>query len=108
MSTQRFDFFMLTAEITYLRDEQPKQRRLNTLIQLPKALVTFKAINNARIALLQRLHDEANIPQEDVKDFVILNISHLGRGTQAEFHESGYNRTSAPPSLVRPIKPKAH
>lgn len=87
MSTQRFDFFLMTAEITFQRGDDIKQRRVNTVLQLPKPVVDYQSIDDARIATFERLQAEGQIEPQMIKDFVILSISHLGRCTPAEFHK---------------------
>ena len=86
MAERRYDFFVMTAEVTYLREDSLKQRRMNTVMVLPKAFVPQAAIDGARQAILNRTRQEHQLQSADIKDFVILGISHLGRGTEAEFN----------------------
>lgn len=83
---QKFHFFMATLLVSYIRDGEPKQRYMNSLLQLEKKDITYDVLNNTRIACLQRLHDESGVPTEDVKDFITVNFTHLGHMTEDEFH----------------------
>lgn len=100
MAERRYDFFVMTAEVTYLREGTLKQRRMNTVMVLPKAFVAQPAIDGARQAILDRTCQEHQLNAVDIKDFVILGISHLGRGTEAEFNgEAPDAKPSAGPRL---------
>jgi hypothetical protein len=79
-------FFTVACLITYLREEAPKQRHLNILLELEDPNITSKVMQNVHRAALERLKKENDVPPEQVRDFVILGISLLGQMTPEEFH----------------------
>lgn len=77
--------FMATALISYKRDGVPKQRHMNALLTSTTKDVTYNTLEDARIACLQRLHEESNVPASDVIDYVILNMFYCGQMTLKSF-----------------------
>lgn len=77
--------YIATGLIGYVRDGEPKQRHMNIMVQREDKKITYETINTIRMSCIQRLHDENKVAPEDVKDFVILNISYLGHMAQSEF-----------------------
>ncbi len=86
MSKNPQHYFMVTALLTYTREDAQKQRHMNSLLQLPAKKITSTALNNVNRALLQRLWDESQVPVENVLDVAMLGISYLGHMTEQEFH----------------------
>jgi len=106
-------FYMVAAMVTYIRnettqvtsdilsgDEQvvtkeaPKQRRVNIIMEMTRKAITESSINNARMAIFQRLAEESNISADEIKDFVFLGISHLGHMAPEDFYDmSGPKKT---------------
>ena len=92
-------FFMIAALLTYERQElengkafgkpTPKQRHMNTIMELPRRAVTAADLNQARLAMFQRLADETGEPFRGVKDIVFLNFAYLGHMSPEEFHNQG-------------------
>ena len=84
--SHRMHFYMATAQVTYVREKsEAKQRHLNIVMQAETKNIGTGALNQARLILIQRLYQEANIRVEDVKDFVFLGFSYLGHMSDKEF-----------------------
>lgn len=82
-------FYSLAAcLITYEREDgEHRQRHSNIVIESPSKNITSSALNNARLALLQRFQIETGLSSSGVKDLVFLSISPLGLMTPARFHD---------------------
>lgn len=81
-------FFSVAGLLTYVKEELPKQRHLNILLELDAPQLTKASLNNVYRAALQRLKAENDVDAEHVKDFVILNVSLLGHMLPTEFHDA--------------------
>ena len=82
---KRNHYYIMCATMVYAKDETVKQRQMNTIAHGPSKNFTSVLINNARIALMQRLFEEADIEVTAMRDFIITNVSYLGYMTAAEF-----------------------
>ena len=80
-------YYIAAAMITYVRDDQPRQRHMNVVMELPRKLITSSALNNARSAMLQRLADEVGDSFGGAKDLVFLSFSYLGHAKPDEFYD---------------------
>ena len=98
MSSRRSHYYMATALIGFIRDDQPKQRYMNIVMQSTDRSITAASINDARLALITRLHTEIQIQVEDIKDFVFLGFSYLGHMSEREFQGEAASRMPATPS----------
>jgi hypothetical protein len=85
--SRRNHFYMVAALVTYLRDGATKQRHLNIVMQSPEKNITASPLNQARLTLIQRLYQEADVHVEDLRDFVFLGFSYLGHMTDKEFND---------------------
>lgn len=99
MSKNPHHYFMVTALLTYTREDAQKQRHMNSLLQLPTKKVTSTVLNNINRALLQRLWDESQVPVENVLDVAMLGISYLGHMTEQEF--IGKDEETAAPAKAK-------
>lgn len=82
-------FYSLAAcLITYEREDgQHRQRHMNMVVESPTKNITSSALNNARLAVLQRFQMENAEVSLVVRDLVFLAISPLGLMTPAKFHD---------------------
>lgn len=82
-------FFMIAAQVSFIKDNAPRQRYMNIMLELGDPAITKQVLNHAHHTALSRMHNESEVPAEDVKDVVFLNISLLGHMTPTEFHHVG-------------------
>jgi hypothetical protein len=100
METNPKHFYMAAAMLTYARvdvlagkDEigeerhKTQQRHMNIVLEQPRKSVSAGTLNNARIALQQRLADEIGGSFRGVRDIVFLSFSYLGHMKPADFHD---------------------
>lgn len=79
-------FFIVTVLVVYERDEQPKQRTMNVMMEAQNPNLDKSALAQIQQAAMSRIHAENNVTPDQVKDVVIMNISLLGQMTQEQFH----------------------
>lgn len=88
-------YYMAAVLLTYARpldDTTPnnmalKQRHMNVVLELPRKAITSATINNARMAVLQRLMDENQVTADQVRDVVFLGFSYLGNLRPGDFYD---------------------
>lgn len=101
--TTPLHYYMASALVTFVRHEGegvevPKQRHLNALIEVPRKAITSSSLNNARVAMFDRIRSEAGVEEKDLRDICFLSFSYLGNMKPADFYDLGApNRPAAPP-----------
>lgn len=85
-------YYIATALLTYTRpqgeeDQIMKQRHMNVVLELPRKVITASTLDNARVAVLQRLMDENQVPSDQVHDVVFLGFSYLGNIRPDDFYD---------------------
>ena len=90
-------YYMVTALITYTRENadsepapaiiKPKQRHLNIVMTTPRKTITASALDNVRVAAIQRFCGESGVSSGDIKDIVFLSFSYLGLMAPNVFHD---------------------
>ena len=84
---QRYHFWLFTQQVNYVRDGAAKTYTTNVVAQSEGKNVTQSAIDAARQQTLQRVILDMQVPQEDLRNLVVLNISHLGFMSEQEFND---------------------
>jgi BRCT domain type II-containing protein len=84
---QKYHFWLFTQQVNYVRDGSPKTFTTNVVAQSEVKNVTQSAIDAARQQTLQRVIIDLQIPQEDLRNLTVLNISHLGFMSEKEFND---------------------
>lgn len=85
-------FYMAAVLLTYTRPQLEdgqvmKQRHMNIVLELPRKAITASALNNARMAVLQRLMEESQVSADQVHDVVFLGFSYLGNLRPSDFYD---------------------
>lgn len=93
-------YYMIAALLTYVRQDgdaneilagkdpfQPKQRHMNIVLEQARKGITASALNNARLALQQRLADEVGETFRGVRDITFLSFNYFGHMKPEEFHD---------------------
>lgn len=96
MPKARHHYYLVTAMVAYMREDQPRQRHMNLVTQLDEKKITANTIDCARTTLLQRMASDGQVPPEDVRDIVFINFSHLGFMTEDEFQDMEPEKTQRP------------
>ena len=92
----KMHYYIIAAEIAYRTEAGPRARRINTILELPKQLVTMEVLDGARRTGMARLVHEGGIPEADLADYVVLSLSYLGYGSQEAFTKASSLQPDAP------------
>ena len=84
---QKYHFWLFTQQVNYVRDEVIKTYTTNVVAQSESRNVSQSCIDAARQQTLQRVLLDMQVPQEDLRNLVVMNISHLGFMSEAEFND---------------------
>lgn len=84
---QKYHFWLFTQQVNYVRDGASKTYTTNVVAQSEAKNVTQSSIDAARQQTLQRVVLDMQVPQEDLRNLVVLNISYLGFMSEAEFND---------------------
>ena len=84
---QKYHFWLFTQQVNYVRDGTAKTYTTNVVAQSESKNVTQSSIDAARQQTLQRVVLDMQVPQEDFRNLVVLNISHLGFMSEQEFND---------------------
>lgn len=87
----KFFYFSCAILAFYKKDDQPRQRHLNVLIELPTNKITQSALQEISRKAMERVQVENDAAPSDMLDVVILTISSLGGMTRNEFHDISEN-----------------
>ena len=80
-------FYIASVEANFERDGAIRRRTMNIVLELQERKITAAALNNAQLAITQRLFEEMGVDRESTKDLVFLNISYLGHMPRRAFHD---------------------
>ncbi len=79
-------FFMNTVLVVYEKDETPRQRTMNILLEVSEPSITKSGLGEIQKNAMQRIHEENGVDSDMLRDVVITNTCLLGHMTQEEFH----------------------
>lgn len=94
MPQHRMHYYLVSANIHFVKDGKPKQKPYNMVMQTLEKKITASALNSSRQAMFQRLFMEDDIPQEDIKNIIFNSFSHLGFMTEKEFEDMPEDKTA--------------
>lgn len=78
--------FHICSMLTFFeQDGQLRQRHINVLLETSDGNITKQHLNQINSSGVARLAAENDIPEQNIKDLVILNISVLGQMTPEVF-----------------------
>lgn len=87
MAKKRQHYYMGTVLVQYVRNDTPYTRYLNFVTALDDKKISASVIDNAKNAIILRMHQESDVPASDLRDVTFLTFSHLGFMTQEEFED---------------------
>lgn len=82
---ETFRYWLITLEVIYEKDGAIRQRKDNTFLTSAEDNIGLHILNNARFMYLQDFCEATGLKPEDIKNFVFINITNLGRMTDEEF-----------------------
>lgn len=83
--SRKMHYFMVAAMSTYEREGALKTRHLNVLAAAETQNLTKKDLDSVHRTILQRLTNENGVAPDQLKDTVLISISHLGYMTEKTF-----------------------
>lgn len=72
-------YFLAAIKVGYLRKDKPKEKTVNVMLDTPYPFVTQSALQDFTRGACQQVIENINAKPEDLREAVILSISHLGR-----------------------------
>lgn len=90
---QKYHFWLFTQQVSYIREGAAKTYTTNMVAQSEGKNVTQSVIDAARQQTLQRIVLDMQVPQEDLRNLVVIGVSHLGFMSETEFNDISDDET---------------
>jgi len=79
-------YYMTAVQVIFDKDGKLQQRNMNSVIKTVTKNITYKDLDQVRIAVFNRLHDEYPDFKIEPKDMIILAINYLGNMSDEQFN----------------------
>ena len=78
-------YYIATVKVVFMRKDKPRERTVNVLLDLVVPYISQATLNDVNRAAVGRVMSENEVPGDQIREVVIMNISLLGLMTPSTF-----------------------
>ena len=87
-------YYIATVKVVFMRKDKPRERTVNVLLDLVVPYISQATLNDVNRAAVGRVMSENEVPGDQIREVVIMNISLLGLMTPSTFKNDPHQTVS--------------